>query len=75
MRTKIWYGLIVFMAVLLVASVSECRPAEKSAVEESVPRVSCDELKSRLEEAPLVLIDVRQPKEWEESSMKIAGAL
>jgi hypothetical protein len=75
MKKKIWYGLGVFLAVLLVASVSECRSAEKSVVQDGVPRVSCDDLKSRLNDGSLVVIDVRQPKEWEESPTRIVGAL
>jgi hypothetical protein len=67
--------LLLFLAVLLVASVSECRSEAKAGEQEGVPRVSGDELKSRLNDAALIIIDLRQPRDWEDSPVKIVGAL
>ena len=39
-----------------------------------VPRMPVDELKSRLKDPSLILIDVRAPEDWNASSTKIPGA-
>jgi hypothetical protein len=41
---------------------------------ETVPRMSTEELKSRLGEADLVVLDVRGSWDWDKSGEKIAGA-
>ena len=40
-----------------------------------VPRMPVDELKSRLKDPSLVLIDVRASEDWDASSTKISGAI
>lgn len=40
----------------------------------SVPRMSTDELKSRLGEADLVVLDVRGSWDWDKAAEKIAGS-
>jgi rhodanese-related sulfurtransferase len=40
----------------------------------TVPRMSTDELKSRLGEVDLVVLDVRGGWDWDQSGEKIAGA-
>ena len=41
---------------------------------DSVPRISTDELKSRLSDADLAVLDVRTDWDWNQSAEKIAGA-
>jgi rhodanese-related sulfurtransferase len=55
-------------AALLMMTASDTR------AEESVPRISSDELKSRLGESGLVILDARQLNEWIDAVQKIAGA-
>ena len=40
----------------------------------SVPRMATDELKSRLGDTDLVVLDVRANRDWSKSQEKIAGA-
>jgi len=47
----------------------------KRAVPESAPRMTKEELKPRLGAADLVVIDVRAPKDWDASGLRIAGAI
>ena len=65
------FGLLAvsLAAALLLATASDIRAAE-----ESVPRISSDELKSRLGESGLVVLDARQLNEWIDAVQKIAGA-
>lgn len=46
-----------------------------SAFAESVPRMSTDELNSRLGQTDLVVLDVRTGKDWNAAKSKIAGAV
>ncbi len=59
--------LIVFLAV-------GCVGMEKSVPQSEVPRMTKEELKSRLGSPDLVLLDVRAGKDWTGSDRKIAGA-
>lgn len=45
-----------------------------AAYADSVPRMSTDELKSRLGDADLAVLDVRTDWDWNQSAEKIAGA-
>ena len=49
--------------------------AERALTADSVPRMTIDELKGRLGNPDLVLIDVRTAQDWEESATKIKGAV
>jgi predicted sulfurtransferase len=40
-----------------------------------VPRMSTEELKNRLADPSLIIIDARQPKDWDGSTRKIKGAV
>jgi len=60
----LYLSLVVFM--VLVTAVS-CFAA-------SVPRMSSDELNSRLSEEGLVVLDARAPYHWGSSDIKILGA-
>jgi hypothetical protein len=83
MKTKASVALVLLLGALLVAGASGSMAAtQKSADDEvcyidvrQVPRMSVDELKSRLNDPSLVLIDVRAGGDWNSSSTKIKGAL
>jgi hypothetical protein len=40
-----------------------------------VPRITIDELKAHLDDASVIIIDVRAAGDWDESSIKIKGAV
>jgi len=65
-----FFGLLALAlaGALLLATAFDTR------AEESVPRISGDELKSRLGESGLVILDARQVTEWAAAVQKIAGA-
>lgn len=60
--------MAVFIAALLLATVLAAGAA-------SVPRMTTDELKSRLGEADLVVLDVRGSWDWDKAAEKIAGSV
>ena len=41
----------------------------------TIPKMSKEELKSRLEDPSLVILDVRRPQDWKKSGKKIKGAI
>lgn len=74
---------VLSLGALLVAGVPEGRAAAEKAPGDDeiclidvrqIPRMSVDELQSRLGDPSLVLIDVRAASDWETSSTKIKGA-
>jgi rhodanese-related sulfurtransferase len=62
--------IAVFLAAALLLPA-----AVVSAGAEDVPRLSTDELKNRLGEAGLVVLDVRTGWDWDHSPGKVAGAV
>lgn len=40
-----------------------------------IPRMSVEELKNKLDDPSLIIIDARQPKDWDKSTVKIKGAV
>jgi len=67
------YRRLVIFAALIVATllVTTAFAADSG----SVPRMSTDELKSRLGEPGLVVLDSRSNRDWESSAVKIVGAV
>lgn len=49
--------------------------AKGPALSADVPRMSTDDLKARLGEPEVVVLDVRTPADWEGSQWKIQGAV
>jgi predicted sulfurtransferase len=47
----------------------------QSAVAAEVPRMTKEELKSRLDDPDVVIVDVRVGKDWKGSEFKIKGAV
>jgi rhodanese-related sulfurtransferase len=68
MRNSRLVSYATAMATVLVLVMS------LTATADSVPRMSTDELKSRLGEDGLVVLDVRTSGDWANSKSKIAGA-
>jgi rhodanese-related sulfurtransferase len=60
--------LLTFVAAVCLTGMGE-KPADVA------PRITTEDLKSRLGAADLVVIDVRAERDWKESGMKIAGAV
>ena len=84
MKMKVWAALFFLLGALSPAGVSETPAADEMTPGEAelclidfqrVPRMSTDELKSRLGDRSLVVIDVRAPGDWSKSGIKIKGAV
>jgi predicted sulfurtransferase len=57
-------GVLIFLSVLAYGtSVAQ------------VPRVTKDELKSMLDNPDVIIVDVRTSKDWDESRLRIQGAV
>jgi predicted sulfurtransferase len=65
-------GLLRWLAVCVVIATSA---APQPGAAESVPRISPQELKQRIDSADLIVIDVRTSRSWTRSETKIAGAV
>jgi rhodanese-related sulfurtransferase len=61
--------LLTFVAAVCLTGMGE-KPSAKE-----VPRMTTEDLKARLGDADLMVIDVRTGGDWKESALKIAGAL
>lgn len=68
MRFKV---IAVFGMALIMGAVFLLAGSEASA---QVPRMSKEELKGMLSSVDVVVIDVRQPAQWDSSNVKIMGA-
>jgi hypothetical protein len=77
MKMKILPALFLFFASTLFALGFGCSTVTGAGAggEKDVPRMTIDELKSRLTDSSLTVIDVRQPNDWNGSSVKIKGAV
>ncbi|HBT83203.1 MAG: hypothetical protein A2091_02940 [Desulfuromonadales bacterium GWD2_61_12] len=64
-----FFGLltVTLATALLLATANDTRA-------ENVPRISSDQLKARLGESGLVILDARQLQDWVDAVQKIAGA-
>jgi hypothetical protein len=65
--------LLILVAFFLGFS-SVCYAEEINGVSK-VPRMGIDELKGRLTDAQVVVIDVRSPHDWDDSTTMIKGAI
>ncbi len=65
--------LLLITLVLGFAGAAPC--AETALTVNSVPKMTIDELKGRLNSPDLVIIDVRSAWDWKESTTKIKGAV
>ena len=84
MMIKISFTSLLSLILLSLAGGAECMAATEKAPEtgeiclitsvKDVPRMSVDELKSRLTDPSLIIIDIRAPGDWIASSTKIKGA-
>lgn len=75
MKKKMGSVMVLFLAATLFAWGFGCSAVTGAGKAKDVPRMSIDNLKSRLGDASLVVIDVRQPSDWDKSDLKIKGAL
>jgi rhodanese-related sulfurtransferase len=63
----------VFCLALLLGVSGCATTSEKSS--QTIPQMSKEELKSRLQDPSLVILDVRRPQDWKQSGKKIKGAV
>jgi rhodanese-related sulfurtransferase len=66
-KAQLW-GLVL-VAGLLMALAASC------ATGNNAPRIAPEKLKGWLDNPDVLIIDVRQPKDWQSSATKIKGAL
>lgn len=67
-------GIMAVMAAVLL-SLSAIAVAAQGATGEDVPRITIEELKARLGDSDVIILDVRLQDQWETSAQKIPGAL
>ena len=65
----------LFAIIVLVVVVSTAYAAAKKTVAQEIPRMTKDELKANLDNDNVVIIDVRIPKDYDNSDKKIRGAV
>jgi rhodanese-related sulfurtransferase len=65
--------LVLIVLALGCAGTAFC--AETALTVDNVPKMTVDELKGRLNNPDLVVIDVRSAYDWEESATKIKGTV
>lgn len=70
MKRSAWFMfLLTLVAAVCLTGMGE-KPGSKVA-----PRMTTEDLKTRLSDTDLVVIDVRAGRDWKESDLKIAGAV
>ena len=67
--------LLVFTVMLLSVFVESASCAEKTLTPADVPRISIQQLKAKLGNPEVAVIDVRSTHDWEESDVMIKGAI
>ena len=70
MKQRRLFAIIVMVAVVSVA----CATTKKTVAQE-IPIMTKEELKANLEGGNVVIIDVRIPKDYDNSDKKIRGAV
>ena len=70
-RHSVWVIALSFAMVSLVSGCAELQ--NKSPAQ--VPKMTKDELKARLDDPSILVIDVRVPSSWGKSASKIKGAI
>ena len=66
-KARLW-TMVIAVALMLAFPLS-------CAVGQDVPRLDKDTLKSWLADPQVIVLDVRQPKDWDGSNKKIKGAV
>jgi hypothetical protein len=61
--------------ILLVFLAGGCSTIGGTPVSDQVPRMSIDDLKTRLDSPDIIILDVRTGWSWTSSNRKIAGAV
>jgi hypothetical protein len=64
----------VISCLALLLGASGCATTSENS-SNTIQRMSKEELKSRLEDPSLVILDVRRPQDWKKSGRKIKGAV
>lgn len=65
---------LLFFTVLMIFAGTAC-VSSKNAAHREVPRITKDELRANLDNKEYVVIDVRIPKDYGNSNVKIKGAI
>jgi len=73
MNPRRFIAWLIFCLVLLLGVSGCATTSEKSS--KTIQQMSKEDLKSRLEDPSLVILDVRRPQDWKKSGKKIKGAV
>ncbi len=73
MNPRRFIAWLIFCLVLLLGASGCATTSEKSS--KTIHQMSKEDLKSRLEDPSLVILDVRRPQDWKKSGKKIKGAI
>jgi len=73
MNTKRFIVWVISCLALLLGFGGCATISENSS--KTIQRMSKEELKSRLEDPFLIILDVRRPRDWKKSGKKIKGAV
>jgi hypothetical protein len=68
-------AVFMTLAVLILASLDPAFCAETVVNPKDIPRMTVRELQAKLAGPDLVIIDVRSAHDWDDSSVKIKGAV
>lgn len=63
------------MTVAVVLSVVVMKILASMAVAQEVPKITKEEVKGMLDNAEVIILDVRLGRDWEDSKLKIKGAI
>ena len=66
-RSMKWLGMLLSLGVVLALVVP--------AMSQEVPRISKEDLKEMLGKPDIVIVDVRTGSDWNDSSVKVKGAV
>ncbi len=67
--------IAMMLVILVVVGTGQVLAASVIDDPSEVPRITVDELKADLDKPDVVIIDVRTPHDWNDSSTKIKGAI
>jgi len=67
--------LLAVTTMLFAGLVQSAICEERSLSPADVPRISIEELKAKLEDPDVAIIDVRSAHDWDDSNTKIKGAI
>lgn len=66
---------LVFVGLLMMLALMRVAPVSAAAADDNAPLITKEELKAKLDEPAITVIDVRYSPNWKTSGQKIAKAV